>query len=884
MSISGAINSDLIGWFSGAPVWQNEAFRRLLGKASLEASEFDEILALARAELGLDAARAMPNRVTEADLPTNPSAGSSAPRFVSLHSLAEVNMLASGQVLEIGPRLTLIFGANGAGKSGYARVLKLACRCHERAVERILPNVYEPVAAGKAPNAIFETNIDGTNSSIQWSSGAKPSAVLRRLVVFDGKAAREYLAERNSMTVVPPILGRLERLGSTIKMVKERLLAEATATQPNLAIIQPYIGTTATGSFVGSIKASTRREDIENALVWSEADQSILDDLNRQLVRLRAEGPQALLRQLGQRRAHLNLVKARLITVEELVGAVQVEAIRKQAALCVRLREEKEAAAKVAFSDSQIDGVGSAAWEDLMRAASAFFSSEVQPELEFPGTPDMSRCVLCQQLLIPEAFDRLDRFWKFLQHDLAQREGAAHVRLSGLMAPLEAWSAELPEDFAAIAANMAEEWPVIWAKIPALFAAVAARRDAVVAAVGDADWEKIPIEPPRLSVECSAEEPPLDARTRALADTSQAEAELSRLTADVLERTARMNATSGRDLILAYHANLILAGRLRGAANSVSTQAISTYSTALQKKYVTKEFLKLVQQNARDLGLRRAVPGIATQTDYGKATQSIQILGAKVAGVTPPQVFSEGEQTALALAYFLADNADVAIAPAVAFDDPVSSLDHRVRAKIVDKLIAVANSRQVIVFTHDLNFYCGLKEAAERAAVNVEVRTIEAIGRHVGLVRNGVPLDAMSVVERENLLEEYLKKARQCETSGDAAGLGDAAARFYGILRSTWERAVEELLFNKVVMRFDEAVKTQSLTGAVVDAGVIAAVFGAMTKCSSRIDGHDHAMGANGPQPDITDMRADLEALRTFRVEQKKKSKAQEKALEHLKV
>jgi len=86
-----------------------------------------------------------------------------------------------------------------------------------------------------------------------------------------------------------------------------------------------------------------------------------------------------------------------------------------------------------------------------------------------------------------------------------------------------------------------------------------------------------------------------------------------------------------------------------------------------------------------------------------------------------------------------------------------------------------------------------------------------------------------------------------------------------------------------VVMRFDETVKTQSLTGSVVDAGAIATVFGAMTKCSSRIDGHDHAAGVNSPQPDVTDMKADLEALRTFRGEQKKKIKLQEEALKHLK-
>jgi len=38
-----------------------------------------------------------------------------------------VNALANDQTIEFCPSLTVVFGANAAGKSGYTRILKRAC-------------------------------------------------------------------------------------------------------------------------------------------------------------------------------------------------------------------------------------------------------------------------------------------------------------------------------------------------------------------------------------------------------------------------------------------------------------------------------------------------------------------------------------------------------------------------------------------------------------------------------------------------------------------------------------------------------------------------------------------------------------------------------------
>jgi hypothetical protein len=201
----------------------------------------------------------------------------------------------------------------------------------------------------------------------------------------------------------------------------------------------------------------------------------------------------------------------------------------------------------------------------------------------------------------------------------------------------------------------------------------------------------------------------------------------------------------------------------------------------------------------------------------------------------------------------------------------------------VERLCKLSADRQVVVFTHDLPFYCELKDHATHNSIPVTTQTIENLGSEVGIIRDGPPVDAMTVADRETLLKSIIIDARTAENAGLSEDFASHCFRFYSRLRSTWERAVEEVLFNKVVQRFDKAVKTMSLTGAVVDQESIKRVFAAMTKCSGLIDAHDHAIGLNANTPDSDQMDADLAELIKFRTDYTAKRKAQEKSLIHLK-
>jgi hypothetical protein len=84
------------------------------------------------------------------------------------------------------------------------------------------------------------------------------------------------------------------------------------------------------------------------------------------------------------------------------------------------------------------------------------------------------------------------------------------------------------------------------------------------------------------------------------------------------------------------------------------------------------------------------------------------------------------------------------------------------------------------------------------------------------------------------------------------------------------ERAVEELLLRKAVLRFRRGVETQRLSEVVVDDNDYAQVDAGMTKCSNYA--HDKAAmgGVAVPEPD--ELLTDIMALENWRASIEKRS------------
>jgi hypothetical protein len=107
----------LVAWSADCPVWQRDALRRLCTTATLADTDTAELLAICKGKLA-----GKPLDVTHVK---TTSVGNPVVTLRHVRDVENVNALAPDETLtftRVG--LTVVYGDNGSGKSGYARILK----------------------------------------------------------------------------------------------------------------------------------------------------------------------------------------------------------------------------------------------------------------------------------------------------------------------------------------------------------------------------------------------------------------------------------------------------------------------------------------------------------------------------------------------------------------------------------------------------------------------------------------------------------------------------------------------------------------------------------------------------------------------------------------
>lgn len=108
---------DVLDWIATRPWWQQRALARIASGEAIDENEYDEI---ARSLLGKPPPA--PEGGWLASVTARQGAKCAPVRIASVEGVANVNRLAENQELTFAPEgLTVVYGNNGSGKSGYAR-------------------------------------------------------------------------------------------------------------------------------------------------------------------------------------------------------------------------------------------------------------------------------------------------------------------------------------------------------------------------------------------------------------------------------------------------------------------------------------------------------------------------------------------------------------------------------------------------------------------------------------------------------------------------------------------------------------------------------------------------------------------------------------------
>jgi energy-coupling factor transporter ATP-binding protein EcfA2 len=728
-----------------------------------------------------------------------------------LSNVRGVNAIIDNATLNFGKtNLAVVYGPNGSGKTGYARVLKQACGC--RAKEEIYGDVFEK--DNPPSQAKLHISIADVSHEVKWFLQEGAVSALRDVHLFDAKAASMYITAQNEATYEP---SRMRFVSSLIKIC-DRMALHLNTEKQNLVKKLPQLPLDFTLSpaakWFNSLKAGIKEAAINEACNYSQEHDTERISIEGNLAQKDIIGR---LQTISKERITLEQVKGNFLSLRDALSNAEIEnllASRRDAG--AKRKAAGEDAEKV-FGNAPLEGVGQASWMSLWEHARRFSEAHAYPNIKFPNVVENAHCVLCQQHLTVEGRDRLTHFESFVKGALEAAAKDTEKNYEALKKKLPLLPKEKDWLVQTSILKMPEEMAV------EIFKALKARLDAAEIAlqlpeVRSVDWQEI--ESAILAISNA-----FDSEEKGLKELQQ-DGKRKQFEMRILELRGMQWLNQNKAAIIDEVARLESLSIFDKAVRLANTVALTKKNNELAKLELDAGYQKRFAEELKKLGGNRLlVKPVSKELGKGKISFGLALQGAEKA-LAASYVLSEGETRIVALSAFLADIAGSGQPSPFIFDDPISSLDQDFEERVVARLIELSASRQVIVFTHRLSLLTlfdsavkKLKDQAEiekkASAVDIHIETLRRFGKNSGIVQQLNIRDVKPKSAINRIRDEYLPQLRKLYENQDIAAYETRSAGLCSDFRILIERCVENILLNDVLLRFRRSVQTQGRIGAL---------------------------------------------------------------------
>lgn len=848
-----ALEEQIIDWSASRPSWQRAVLRRVAKGEVISEREYDQIIDAVVASEEINEAK-----FGLAELPET-SAGDAPVRLVSIASAEHVNALRSDEPLTFEPTgLTIIYGDNASGKSGYARLLKRIARARHQ--EEILSDVFDDTALAK-PTAALTVAIGDVEQTIAWPESTPPD--LQRMLFYDQACGNAYISFESDFPYRPSALFVMDGLIQACITIRNRIdarLLENASSAKTLPAVEDDTRETVAGKYLASLSGSSSPELLDALLTREDLTEQAVGTLKNSEVRLRGADTTNERQKLIRQASKLDSISSHLQTLEGSLGNDAAMAIQRDRNQLKNLEEAGSLFSKI-FESEPISGIGTSAWKDLWESARRFSEAHAYTEDTFPVVADGTLCVLCEQRLDGEARTRFSKFERFVQDDTQTRlrdaRAAWDARVRGL-----ADFRTMPENIDTHLKDLQTDYPELISEVQEIITKYESARMAIVDRLScseDIPGSGITVTETTLRLQTNASAAKTEAE--GLSDPGIVKARLKAVEAQRKELELLQSIKTDREFVIGEIKRLKEREALESVKSAAATGPITKKILDLSEASITEVVRDTFTRETERLHLDRVTIAM-TRGERGTLLHQPKLVGARQE-VTLPRVFSEGERTALGLAAFFTEAHLDASRSAIILDDPVTSLDHIRRGLVATRLASLAETRQVVIFTHDISFVADLKREAKGIGVQLAERSVvrpRGAGKKPGACGKQHPWKARDVAERlGDLRTELARIKKECGTWDDTTTYENEVATWAGNLSETWERIFSQEIVGPILAEGGLEVRPMMVKILVrfteSDESEFQASYGRVSQWAKR---HDKSGVVNYVAPDVSTLEEEL--------------------------
>ncbi len=827
MSEAAALN-DILCWSESRAPWQRDALKRLVTLGNdLSANDIDELYEICINE-NSDFSPLKSDNISPENIEDDPVT------ILKIANPTGVNALANNQNLNFAVAgLTVVYGDNGSGKSGYVRILKHACRTRDSKLN-ILPDINAPKSLPQTADIHFAKG--ASQKHIEWSPSGVPNASLASVSIFDTRSANTHLGGQHHVAYTPFPMVVLSELSGICEKIKEKIsfnIANLSKQTP-LAISQHKLNNkTAAGAFLSKLSSKTNLSELDILVNLTADEKSRYESLQSDL----SGDPSKVTAQLNSLKSRLGYSSNSVQQLIHSTSEKEFTKFRAQQNLLVEKSELAVAASDKLFEASPLPDIGGARWRSLWEAARTYSDYEANKEKEFPNVdhPD-DLCVLCQQPLEKDTIDRWSTFEEFIKGTTKLDEQNARSELELFISNLRSKKVSVSDIRDLRLLVKKEIGNSTLARKIQHSSLIANLRFEGLLKHSENVIEQIPF--PQDDIKKAIKT--IEIRISDIKSAEDAD-KRDQLLLEMEGYKDRMSLAAIKDDIISEIERLKNISQLKAAEKTTAKISITKKNKELSDKLVTNVLRARFAREINKFDLIAMPVELKKQSDRNAQSYfKVVLLGKPDESIG--EILSEGEHRCVALAAFLAELVTSNDYSGIVFDDPMSSLDHIYRGKVAKRLAEEAEHRQVIIFTHDISFLFEITREAKEQSRSIVYQTIRRNSKSPGIVEADLPFKAKMSGSMENSIRSQLKSLKGSFDNKLEIERTMIATGIIALIRKAWEQGIADFI-EPVLARFDDSVKVGSLFKLLVlEEGDVVAAQSARSRLSKDVHATSHTL------------------------------------------